>query len=1380
MGAVKSLIFAILPLFCLAANTDKLNFNIEYLTIQKGLPHTDANVVVQDKNGIIWIGTYAGLCKYDGYQIENFYQEQENFSNSYVNRILDISIDEEGKFWLATVAGIQYFDPETKAFSPLTIYAKDNQHAVNKNIEQILWVKNSFVLIKDADNQFYLYERVSEHILREISIDINAQCYAMQKDRQNRVWLSTDQGCFIFESGREIDQLELPNTILSDEGKVIRYTYLDSHNRLFIATEKNLYISNSLQFIHSQNSEGSIYKLNSLKKLPVSFENGLITDIVEDFQNNYWVSTTKGLFLLTPEKGELRVFSFYSGKAPNALNSDFIIDLFIDQTNNLFIATYAGGINLIDLQQKSFYRVQHEPDNPNTIADKIVRAIVDDGTYLWVGTHSSGLNRVHKNSNQISHYIHSSSNKSLGSNNIRSLFLDRDLLWIGHTNGLDILPVKENHPVISRLSDLCNFPADEVTSICKDCFGQIWVGTWNHGVIRIIHQEDRFDCTIFKESQPATSAFTPKRVISIYADGIYPEVFYSSGEQLVRLMLNEEGQIKQTIQYQADATNPYSLNSNFISTIRRQNDSVLWLGTLGGGVNRMVLLNGDRYRATSVKTSDPHFQNIECLEIDHENHIWAGGNGLYRYHPATQQLQDYKIPGGMNSYKIGSSYIAPDGTIYMGGIDGLICFNPADIKNNQVTAHPNISYIEVNNQKRNFIDQIELKHSENNIKIFLTPAHYSSPYDCKFRYRLVKYGTDWTETPSGVHSISYANLPYGKYTLQLMATNNDGIWSPEVFSIPLIVTPPWWLSTLAKLAYVLLSLIILVTVYLYTSYWIELKKKLVVKEAEKRQSKMLQMQQNQFFTNVSHELRTPLTLIHGTIEKLNREKAWKEEYGNILTRNTGRMMQLVDHVIRFDKIKEEFNPLKVKEVPIYTFFDSLSLDFKNLAEVKQIRFDVDLLLAARDATGWIDDEYITEIYFNLLSNAFKYTPADGKIHVKVTMGKATFTHQFSEQYSFSSNNEPYDHNLVIYIEDNGLGIPQKSLSKIFHRYYQVEENSEHHLSSSGIGLALVRKLVFNHKGSLSVSSESGKGTDYIIQIPCRKEYYSDDERIDESQEAINQEIQDDYKAQPQEINASADELNPVLLLVEDNLEVRLFLRQTLCRSYHVMEAVDGFDALEKIKSRRPDVILSDLMMPKMDGYELCKALKQSKDYAHIPFILLTAKVAVDARIEGVNVGADAYLEKPVHTDLLFSTISNVVQSKKNVKKYLSSNYLTVAMEDRLHDRDNEFYNEVIKLIEDHIDNPDLNVDFFCKKLGYSRTGLYQKFEEVIGMPIKQFVRTVRLKVAVKIIAEEDMAISDLILRIGIKSQSYFTNIFKREYGIPPSEYMKKLKKNNPS
>lgn len=1375
---LKRLIFAILPLFCIAANTEKLYFNIEYLTIQEGLPHTDANVVIQDKDGIIWIGTYAGLCKYDGYQIETFYQEKENFSNSYVNRILDISIDDEGKFWLATVAGIQYFDPATKEYLPLTIYAKDSQHAVNKNIEKILSVKDSFVLIKDADNQFYMYERVGDNILQEISIDINAHCFSMQKDRLNRVWLSTDQGCFIFDSGRKINQLELPNAILSDEGKVIRYTFLDSHNQLFIATEKNLYVSNSLQFINSKNNEGSIYKLSRLKKLPISFENGLITDIVEDFKNNYWVSSTKGLFLLTPEKGELNVASFYAGKAPSSINSDFIIDLFIDQTHNLFISTYAGGVNVIDLQQKAFYRVQHEPDNPNTISDKIVRAIADDGTCIWVGTHSNGLNRINKNSKQITRYLHNKSGKSLSCNNIRSLLLNQDLLWIGHTNGLDILNIKESNPKIQSLNDICNFPNDEVTGISKDCFGQIWAGTWNHGVIRIIQKDNRFECTVFKESQPATSAFTPKRVISLYADEIYPEVFYSSGEQLVRLMLNEEGQVMHTIQYQADESNQYTLNSNFISTIRRQNDSVLWLGTLGGGVNRMVLLDGNDYKAASIKTGDSQYQNIECLEIDNNNNIWAGGNRLYRFNPFNQQLQEFKIPGGMNSYKIGSSFISSEGTIYMGGIDGFIYFNPAEIKNNRTLAHPNISYIEVNNQKRNFFDKIELKYSENNIKIFLTPSHYSSPHDCKFRYRLANYGTEWAETPIGVHSISYANLPYGKYTLELMATNNDGIWSTEVFSIPLNVIPPWWLSGTAKYIYILLIIIVMVAVYFYISYWIELKKKLALKEAEKRQSKMLQLQQNQFFTNVSHELRTPLTLIHGTIEKLIREKDWKEEYGNILTRNTGRMMQLIDNAIHFDKIKEELNPLKVNEVPIYSFFDSLSLDFKNLAEVKQIGFDFDIMLADRDEMGWFDEEYITEIYLNLLSNAFKYTPAHGMINVKVALGKDNFTHKFSEKYTLTTKNEKYDHNLEIFIEDNGMGIPKKSLAKIFHRFYQVEENSESNIISSGIGLALVKKLVLSHKGTLSVSSENGKGTDYIIKIPIRKEYYLENEINDKNRVIVNQDVHEDYKLLPKELNTHIDELKPVLLIVEDNLEVRLFLRQTLCKSYNIVEAVDGFDALEKIRLHRPGVILSDLMMPKMDGYELCKALKQNKEFAHIPFILLTAKVALDAKIEGVNVGADAYLEKPVNTDLLFSTISNLFQSKNNVKKYLSSNYLSVAMGDRLHSRDNEFYNEIIKLIEKNIDNPDLNVDFFCKELGYSRTGLYQKFDEVIGMPIKQFVRTVRLKVAVKIIAEEDIAISELILRIGIKSQSYFTNIFKKEYGMPPSEYMKKLKNNN--
>ncbi|MDD2645744.1 MAG: response regulator [Bacteroides sp.] len=1365
---ITILIFcSFVPLLVLGNNTKVHNFNIQHLTIESGLPHTDANATIQDKNGIIWIGTYSGLCKYDGHLIETFHQTQEGLNNTYTNRILDISIDDKGLLWLATAGGIQLFDPNKKEYISLKI--KDSK-SIN-NLEKILTVKNKYVYIKNSDNSLFLYERNdSKNELIPILINLESKCYSIRKDSLDRVWVSSDQGCFIINE-KDINLLELPNSILKEEGKEVRYTFLDSKNQLLIATHNNLYKSDSVHFIKSENKEGSLYKLKSLKKTPISFKKGLITDIVEDYNNNYWISSTKGLFFMNKESV---ITTFYAGESTKTLNSDYIISLFIDKTDNLFISTYAGGVNIIDLRQKPFHRIQYQPNNPFSLSEKIIRAIADDEQHLWVGTHSTGLNRINKTTHEVLKVQTDKTNTSIGSNNIRSLLLQNNQLWVGHTSGLDIIYLNTSPLVITRLNEVSNFPSDEVTSLSQDCYGQVWAGTWKNGVIRIDQNHNDFTCTIFKDSQPATTAFIPKRVISLYADKNLPEIFYSSGEQLIRLKLNTSGKIDTILTYEADELQTHSLNSNFISTIRKENDSTLWLGTLGGGVNKMILQKNGKYHATSLNFNNK-FENIETLEIDDNNNIWAGGNNLFKYNTQTKELQEYKIPGGLNSYKIGSSYKATDGTIYMGGIDGLVYFNPNKISNNTTHATPNISQIEINNKKRLFGEEIKLNYFENHIKIFLTATHYNSPRDCKFKYRLVGYQDDWRQVPLGSRTLFYSNLPYKKYTLEVMATNNDGVWSPTIYSIPIIVSPPWWLTTTAKLVYTLLCLVAFILIYIYTKHWLQLRRELHLKQFVESQTNYIQNLRQQFFTNISHELRTPLTLIKATVEKLAKDQQWTKESENILNRNIIRMSHLIDNVIKIDQIKDDIPDLQIQQTQTIPFFSSLCSNFQNLAEIKNIKFSVNITDYNLQDNIWVDQECVTNMLFNLLSNAFKYTPNNKKIEVIISKSNKKIEHKHPTINQIIQQTKSIEHSIYIQIIDTGIGIRKESLLSICDRYYKVENDNYKTPMSSGLGLSLVKKLVKNHKGNLSLSSEYGQGTDFIIQLPCAESEYSEQNILPTIEQQSKDCIKEDYKITKESISNTSNLLKPTIIIIEDNFEIRLLLKQSLYKKYQIIEAENGLEALDIIKKEKVDLIISDLMMPKMDGLELCRTLKDNSSYTNIPFILLTAKTSIESKIEGLNYGADAYLEKPISLALLNSTIDNLLDSKKKMKNYLSTNYLSITVEDRLQEEDKDFYQELTTVIERNISDPDLDVNFLCKEMGYSRTRLYQKANDVIGMPIKQYVRTLRLKAAIKIMAEEDIAIADILLRIGIKSQSYFTTIFKKEFRKTPSDFMKDLK-----
>lgn len=1354
------------------------------LTIDNGLPHSDANVVVQDKSGFIWIGTYAGLACYDGYTVTTYYNQSNGINNAYANRIFDISVDDDGLLWIATSIGIQLFDPVNKKYIPISI--DRNQIAESEyELEKILTFRGSYILVKTNTNRLIMYRVYPNFRLERTNLNLNTQCHSLWKDMFGNIWLGTDQGCFVLNDQESLLQLSIPEAIEKQDGKSVYFSFVDSEQCLWIATRKHLYIHSKFRLPVGGEKRKAIYELSAMQIVPIDFSKGLITDIVEDNRNRFWVSSVKGLFLL--QKQGNNTFSCETLSANgrnNTLNSDFIIRLFIDRSNNLFVSTYAGGVNILDLQQKAFHRLQYEPNVKNTLSENIIRAVADTPYGLWIGTNSMGLDYVDKKTGKYTSYRHTSSENTIGSNEIRTLLNTRDgSLWIGHTHGLDVLDIHSGtHGNFVHINRLTDFPEGEVTSLAKDCYGQIWAGTWNAGICRIRKKGNGvYENIILKESNPAVTAFSPSRVIALYADTIRPEVFYSSGKQLVRLLLDKKGEVTKSYVYQADEHKKNSMNSNFICAIRRENDSILWIGTLGGGISRITLREGDDYVAQSFSEQDGlNLKDIECLEIDAAGDIWGGGNYLVKYSAKTKRFQSYQLTNeqSISGYKIGGACMGEDGRIYMAGIRGIVYFYPEEIRDNLTDAVPYVSSLVVNNQPIEFSNKAELTYRQNNFKLYLTALHYANPQQCRFQYRLVGHNSGWQNVPSNSNAIYYANLPYKKYLLEVKATNNDGKWSSRVYSLPIEVRPPWWLSILAKCFYVLLALVVLVLAYVYLLRWATLKKKLEIKELQEQYDRQIQEIRYQFFTNISHELRNPLTLIGGTVEKMIQDNTWDRSYGKVLMRNVQRLMMLVDDVMDFKKVETGNPELKVQELDIYSFLRKVTDDFINLSYVKHRNFQV--VIPPGVCNVCVDAEVLTKVLLNLLNNAFKYTKENCNIEIKILSEEEEYKPAYKYHYAIPNDYQSAD-NIRLYVRDTGIGISEDSIQDIFTRYYQIHDSELDPHLGTGIGLALVKSLVLLHKGSIFVSSERKKGTDFYLVIPCGFSDYSKDERLRNAEEHLPDRKVTDVEEtsadlfQEDENSVIRVDGRPLLLLVEDDSEVRSFLVNILKKEYRIVQAGDGVDAIHQVEREIPDLIVSDLMMPNMDGNVLCRTIKEHVDYNQIPFILLTAKKSQEAQIAGTNAGADAFLSKPISMQLLKSTIKNLLGAHKRLKEYVSSNYLNSAIEETLQSKDKEFYDTLIGLIEEHLHDPDLDVTFLGEKIGYSRTRLYQKVKQITGLPIKELVRLLRLRKAVQLMVEKDLPISDILLRIGIQSQSYFTTIFKKEYGKTPAAFIRDLK-----
>ncbi len=1367
-------------------------FLFHQITTKEGLSHTDANALAQDRNGYVWIGTYSGLDRFDGYRIKSFYNENDFINKSYLNRISDLTIDDNGLVWMAVFSGIQCFDPIREKYIQIHM-DKGGSPACEVEIKKILAVDTAALFVITKEKTLFKYERRADTIVALADFDLNETSNSFQLDKHKRVWVATDNGMTILDRNGKKHRLRLKNP--DGPGFLpVKSALINHRNQLLVASASNL-------FLFDCNVDGINRDSILTKSWKIGFpaENQVISDIVQERYGRYWISSDKGLFLLTGDGPPFSLHPLYAGAPNNNLNSDFVNQLLIDNGGNLHVATYSGGVNILNLNRKKFNVITQMPRNGRTLSGKIVRAIAENGKHLWVGTNSMGLNRVDLTTGEVRPFSSQSiDNRSIKSNNIRALAADgTGNLWVGHTHGIDILD-DDGSRIVPIWKDNKDFPTVEVSSLAIDHFGQVWVGTWHQGIARIRKNKNgALEHVFFKVTNPDYPAFAHSRVTTIYADPNRTEILFATGESLVQLFLDQHGDIQKNFIYKADNRKNNTLSSNFICAIERESESVLWLGTIGGGLNRMELLPNGKYRAEHFsKNEGLNLYDVESLHLDEANDLWLGGNNLVKYDRTKNTFKEYVTHGEVysNSYKVGASYRAENGMLFFGGTNGIVYFNPSEIEDNPILAVPDIAEIAVNNQFIEpgsspmsakgvpYMDSVTLSYRENNLVLYFASLQSVDPANCKFQYRLRGYEDRWYISKRGEQSASYANLPYGEYIFELKASNNDGIWNDRIRSLVIRITPPWWLSIWAKTAYVFVAVVALAAIYFYLARWINLKRKLEIQEIKEEQRERLHQLQIQFFTNISHEFRTPLTLMLGNLEQLEQDPKNSNLNARVakLKKNVLRLIKLINELMDFRKAEKGGFRLQAQPEELGAFIKNIALDFNDLAINKGLRFRLNMN-HVRDL-AWFDPKIVEKITLNLLDNAFKYTKPGGEIEIQTMEEADAFSSPLANSHAIASDVEAKSY-FHILVSDTGAGISRESITKVFERFYQIADSEHDPHLGSGVGLALVKSLVLLHKGRLTVWSERDKGTEFIVSIPRSKADYTETEQAaipaafipsERVEASPDTELKHAEKLLPR-ADYAEKKTKPTLHIVEDNEEVRQFLREALEPTYHIQESVDGMEALELLKTGLPDLIVSDLMMPRMNGYELCRVVKNASQTCHLPIVLLTAKDDTQSEIDGIETGADVYLTKPVSINLLKSTLKNLLSQRRKITNFLHVHHLDLSIDNTLRNKNKIFYDALIKIIEDNIENTDLDIGLLCKHLPYSRTKLYQLVKEITGMPIMELVRSIRFKKAIRLMAEKDLPIQEIMIKVGIQSQSYFTRFFKKEFGKTPGQFAKELK-----
>ncbi|WP_020530121.1 hybrid sensor histidine kinase/response regulator transcription factor [Flexithrix dorotheae] len=1398
----------------------EIDYRFRHISVNEGLAHTDAKAIIQDEKGFIWIGTNAGLQRYDGRELRLYLNDENEVNAVYNNRIISLSEGYNHVLWISTEGGLKKFDLLTHQYIPLSTNLKVPLNALKSDVFRTFPISENQILVFSA-NALELLEIRQDIVIKcetiyETEHKENFASYSIGRDESGKIWAATERGLLSVDSNEKSARL-FPVT-LNDEVQNLTSGFTFHENYLYLASGDRLLRKPVDQI--NENASSIEFEF-----FPISWEillgndgnesTKLIHQVYSGKDNILWLGTSLGLLKFNIDDPKSKSLLFQSSDYDlSSLSSDQISSIFIDRGNSLWVGTFGGGVNVLNLNEKLFYLLTRNLENKdNTLTDHFVRAILEDEKgNLWIGTKEHGINIYNYDSKKYSYLFHEEGNKnSLVSDRIRCLAKDhKDNIWIGTTDGLCVYNQNSNnfHHLKSDANDLNSISENVIYALDIDKFGQIWAGSWHDG-LNIIHYNSHLDYKIQQlSSKTLGSLLSSNEITFIYADKELPEVMVGTKNGLNHILLNEQGQINKIIHYQVDSAKSDQLSSAFIWPIVKEDKNNYWVGTLGGGLNKLQIdRETGNYRAETYKMNEGAPSNdIESLLMDDQGNLWLGGRGLAKFDPKSKEFTKYDVDDGLqgNSFKIGSQFKSKSGMLFFGGTKGLSYFHPDSIIISQqktTTVFTDFfvngkrvipgeffnSEIEILENDINYTSRIALNHNENNFGFRFAALDYTNAQGNKFRYKLEGFDQNWHEIDAYNPEATYSNLDYGDYTFWVVSSNNDGLWNNKPVSVAISIVPPWWNTPMAKIIYGLAGLLLISGLFLFQRKWYHLKRDFEISMVEERKMEEMHQMRLQFFTNISHEFKTPLTLISGPLQKLMHNQvseADRIKYYKLIDKNASRLLNLINELMDFRKVETGTLKLKAIEGDLYKFVNDTAVGFEDIINQKQLNFNIETNW--EDEKIWFDPGVVEKIIMNLIYNAIRYTEPGGNITVGVYSEQPKSLCDYAHCHTITSDFRA-DAYVWIKVSDSGIGISPEAISLIFDRYYRITGDKKNHLGS-GVGLALVKSLVGLHKGDIHVYSEKEKGTDFFIALPKGKAHLSEEEiqeitkpgNLELSTSSVSEDEPIDLKTEDFEAEPTLKGETPTLLIVEDNEELRFFLKECFQHDYNVIEAEDGLVGYKKALEHFPDLVISDIIMPNRNGVELCKMLKENMDTCHIPVVLLTAKSSEDSQLEGTTSGADQYISKPFNLEILKAKVTNILKSREILRERYVNNSLLEYRELANNQKDREFMDKLVTIIEERLSDTELNIEKICREVGLGRTKLYNKIKAITGESIGQFIKKMRMKKSSEILLSEDVSVTEVMYQVGIQSQSYFTKSFKAEFGITPAQYAKSMMENQKS
>ena len=1319
---ILAIIAGIIPLVLPAASTD---FWFRHFSVEDGLSSNSVRAIMQDKYGFMWLGTDDGLNRYDG-TIIKVYNLNPQGANDYISSLYDTT----DNIWVGTEDGVYIFDYETESFELFNVLTAQGD-SIKSNVNHIAEDRDGNLWFSTVGQGIFKYN-ISKHYLEHYEFkDANGLMASVLIDSENQIWAVTNWGSPTVSKLNKAENKFDPFPITYETGKYDSNSLVmleDSEHALWLGTWEcglqkiDRYTGQATTYLHPSEGKGATH----------------IHSLMEYAPHQLLIGSDDGLLLFNTLTCEHQLFT-EDETNPYSLSNRFVYPIVKDREGGIWVGTYYGGVNYLSPNTGQFECFAHSRFYNSVNGTVIGRFCEDSSGYIWIASDDGGLSRFSPKDKQFTHYMPDEHRNSLSYHNVHALCMDDDDLWIGtYTGGVNVLNTKTGAFRIytTRGGDLTTLDGTSSYAIFRDREKRIWV-TSMAGINLYNREEDNF--IRVKDLESLT--------IDIDQDTDGNIWFATQGKGLFKHNPN-----KKTWKNYLHSNAPGALVNDQVNCVLIDGNGNMWVGTMNG----LCKYNAEKDQFEAIPLDIPS-RNI-CGIVEDQRVLWlTTTKGLVRYAPG-ESCQVFTRSDGLQSEQFlpNAALKASDGKIYVGSVNGFNAFYPYQIKTNKVLPPVIIAGLEIFNKEirigdkqlpkaLNQMTELDLSYKDHVFSLLYASLSYCTPEKNQYAYKLEGFDKDWNYVGSQ-NKATYSNLPAGTYVFKVKATNNDGIWSDQEANLKITIHPPFYWSTTSKILYFILACIALTFFIRFLLKRTEKKHTAEINQLNVSKEKEVHEAKIKFFTMIAHEIRTPVSLIIGPLEKIMKSSipmpAVLRDDLNIIDRNSQRLLFLVNQLLDFRKVEQEGMTIRFASQNIRQLLQAVCERFKPFITQHGAHLEVEYPDA--DFTAMVDSEAVTKLISNLLTNASKYT---------------------KDKVILSCLIQPEQHTFVVRVTDNGIGISQEDRKKIFKPFYQAMDNKP----GTGIGLSIVKSIVESHNGCIEIESEINKGSSFIVTLPIEQV----GETVQNGEASVlNPAVPEDILSESLPVVSSKDK--SVMLIVDDNEEMLNFLSSSFSAQYSILTAEDGVEALKKLKVHEVTLIVSDWMMPRMDGVEFCKALRADQAISHIPFILLTAKTDTNSKIEGMDCGADAYIEKPFSVQYLEACIKNLLDLRNLLRQKFSKMPMVPLNSIASNSVDNKFLTRINEVIEQNFSEPELTIDFLAEQLGISRSGLFAKIKTLANVTPNELIQIVRLKKAAALLAENKYRINEICYMVGFNSPSYFAKCFQKQFGIKPGEFV-----NNP-